>query len=74
LIDTAGYLGAVASGALVGSLAQQFGWSLVFRLQAVVAAASMIACAAFWLRTMSGAGAARVRLVTIDEKEQVHGH
>ena len=74
LIDTAGYLGAVASGVLVGSLAQRFGWSVVFRLQAFVAAASTIGCAAFWLRTMSGGSAACVRLVTIDEKEQVHAH
>jgi OPA family glycerol-3-phosphate transporter-like MFS transporter len=49
LIDTAGYLGAVASGFVVGSMAQRLGWSVVFRLLACVAGASAVACAAFWL-------------------------
>lgn len=49
LIDTAGYIGAVGSGVLVGAVAQRFGWVSVFRLQAVVAAASAALCALFWL-------------------------
>jgi OPA family glycerol-3-phosphate transporter-like MFS transporter len=55
LIDTAGYLGAVASGFVVGSVAQRLGWSVVFRLLACVAGASALACAAFWLRQRQGA-------------------
>lgn len=84
LIDTAGYLGALASGVVVGSVAQHLGWSVVFRLQAAVAAASMIAC---WCQTRVGvepdtcltqvgvesdSSQTCVRLVTIDDKEHAH--
>ncbi|HMF98737.1 MAG TPA: MFS transporter [Vicinamibacterales bacterium] len=48
LIDTAGYLGAVASGVLIGALAQHRGWSAAFRLLAIVTALSAVACAGCW--------------------------
>jgi len=48
LIDTAGYLGAVASGLLVGALAQHQGWGAAFRLLAIVTALSAVACIGCW--------------------------
>ncbi|HJZ76493.1 MAG TPA: MFS transporter [Vicinamibacterales bacterium] len=63
LIDTAGYLGAVASGVVVGSLAEHQGWAVAFRLLAVVTVVSAGACAVCWLerrgaelRAVAGAG------------------
>src|SRR5262249_33887405 len=44
LIDTSGYLGAVASGVVVGTLAQHQGWAAAFRLLAVVTGLSAVAC------------------------------
>jgi len=49
LIDSAGYLGAVASGVLIGTLAQQRGWPAAFRLLSGVTALSAVACAGCWL-------------------------
>ncbi|HKB12527.1 MAG TPA: MFS transporter [Vicinamibacterales bacterium] len=53
LIDTAGYLGAVASGVLIGSLAQHQGWPAAFRLLSIVTALSAVACAACWFERRS---------------------
>ena len=44
LIDTAGYVGAVLSGAAIGMLVQHDGWTTVFRLLAFVTALSAVAC------------------------------
>lgn len=44
LIDTAGYIGAVLSGAAVGVLVQHSGWTTAFRLLAFVTALSAVAC------------------------------
>src|SRR5262249_45418235 len=53
LIDTAGYLGAVASGGVIGALAQHQGWAVAFRLLALVTGLSALACAACWLERRS---------------------
>jgi sugar phosphate permease len=48
LIDTAGFLGAVLSGAAIGAVAQRGGWSGACRLLSVVTALSAVACLLCW--------------------------
>lgn len=47
LIDTAGYLGAAVSGYGVGLVAEQMGWSGVFRLLAATTAVTFVAAVAY---------------------------
>ncbi|MDE2835201.1 MAG: MFS transporter [Bacteroidota bacterium] len=48
LIDAAGYLGAIASGVGIGSLAQRAGWDAAFGSLAVVALLTVGATIAYW--------------------------
>ena len=48
LIDAAGYLGAIASGIGIGSIAQRAGWDAAFGLLAVVSLITVGATIAYW--------------------------
>ena len=48
LIDAAGYLGAIASGIGIGSLAQRAGWDAAFGSLAIVALVTVGATIAYW--------------------------
>lgn len=48
LIDAAGYIGAIASGVGVGSLAQRAGWDAAFGSLAIVALVTVGATIAYW--------------------------
>ena len=48
LIDAAGYLGAIASGVGIGSLAQRAGWDAAFGSLAIVALVTVGATIAYW--------------------------
>ena len=55
LIDTAGYLGALLSGVLVGALAQRYGWGTSLRfLSATMLAGSLVAGWLAWVERRRG--------------------
>ena len=49
LVDSAGYLGAVLSGILVGSLAHRYGWSAAFGFLAVVGVLTAAVSLYYWI-------------------------
>lgn len=49
LVDSAGYLGAVLSGILVGSLAHRYGWSAAFGFLAVVGVLTAAVALFYWI-------------------------
>jgi OPA family glycerol-3-phosphate transporter-like MFS transporter len=49
MVDSAGYLGAVLSGVLVGSLAHRFGWSAAFGFLTVVCVLTVAVAVFYWI-------------------------
>ncbi len=49
MVDGAGYLGAVLSGVLVGSLAHRYGWSAAFGFLAVVCGLTAVVALFYWI-------------------------
>jgi OPA family glycerol-3-phosphate transporter-like MFS transporter len=62
LIDTSGYIGAVASGYVIGILAQGMGWGVAFNMLAAVTATTCVAAVVCWRQQRPAiAGMARMR-------------
>ena len=48
IIDTAGYLGAILAGSVIGRIIQSYGWGVAFETLAAVAGLTLVVSAVYW--------------------------